>query len=205
MRDILTDNQTALWVDLVHEAEHDAAAPLGEELESYLVFLLIAHMRDTHLHRNAIAIDYLLAKAQAGQRHREELRTVGDRCLLLAGLYPEQARQRMVGLEYFIAMGSQAYNELAHALRATVADHLRGLVPTAYAVPDVPTETATSPSTRPSPSAAPMLSPVPADSAAPHEVRPTTSDGAATRGSATGRPTARAAYSGSHAPLAGEK
>ena len=98
---------------------------LGEELESYLVFLLIGHMRDTHLHRNAIAIDYLLAKTQAGKRHREELRTVGDRCLLLAGLYPEQAQQRMVGLDYFIAMGSQAYNELAHALRATVADLIR--------------------------------------------------------------------------------
>src|SRR3569833_1753999 len=88
MRDILTDSQTALWVDLVHEAEHDAAAPLGEELESYLVFLLIAHMRDTQLHRNAIANDYLLAKTQAGKRHREELRAVSDRCLLLAGLYP---------------------------------------------------------------------------------------------------------------------
>ena len=76
---------------------------------------------------------------------------------------------------------------------------------TAYAVPEVPMETATSPSSRPSPSAAPMLSPVPADSAAPHEVRPTTSDGPATRGSATGRPSARSAYSGSHAPSAGEK
>ena len=120
MRDILTDNQTALWVDLVHEAEHDASAPLDEELESYLVFLLIAHMRDTQLHRNAVAIDYLLAKSQIGQRHRDELRTVGDRCLLLAGLYPEQAQQRMVGLDYFISMGSQAYHELAHALRAAV-------------------------------------------------------------------------------------
>jgi hypothetical protein len=122
MRDILTENQTALWVDLVHEAEHDAAAPLGEELESYLVFLLIAHMRDTHLHRDAIAIDFLLAKTQAGQRHRDELRKVGDRCLLLAGLYPEQARRRMVGLDYFISMGSQAYHELAHALRAAVGE-----------------------------------------------------------------------------------
>ncbi len=121
MREILTENQTALWVDLIHEAERDAAAPLGEELESYLVFLLIGHTRDTRLHRNAMAIDYLSAKAQCGQRHREELRTVGDRCLLIAGLYPEQAARRMVGLDYFISMGSQAYQELAHALRATVA------------------------------------------------------------------------------------
>ena len=122
MREILTDAQTALWVDLVHEAEREASAPLGEELESYLVFLLIAHMRDTQLHRSAVAVDYLLARSQCGQRHRDELRAVGDRCLLLAGLYPEQAQQRMVGLDYFMAMGSQAYQELAHAVRATVAD-----------------------------------------------------------------------------------
>jgi hypothetical protein len=121
MREILTENQTALWVDLVHEAEHDASAPLGEELESYLVFLLIAHMRDTQLHRNAVGIDYLMARSQCGRRHRDELRDVGDRCLLLAGLYPEQAQRRTVGLDYFMSMGSQAYHELAHALRATVA------------------------------------------------------------------------------------
>ena len=50
-----------------------------------------------------------------------------------------------------------------------------------------------------------MLSPVPADSAAPHEVRPTTSAGPATRGSSTGCPSAVAARSGSHRPSAGEK
>lgn len=122
MREILTENETALWVDLVHDAERDASAPLEEELESYLVFLLIAHMRDTHLHRNAVAIDYLLAQSRCGQRHRDELRSVGDRCLLLAGLYPEQAQQRMVGLDYFMAIGSQAYQELAHAMRARVSD-----------------------------------------------------------------------------------
>lgn len=122
MREILTETPTALWVDLVHEAERDAAAPLGEELESYLVFLLIGHTRDTKLHRNAVAIDYLLARSQCGKRQHAELRDVGDRCLLLAGLYPEQAQRRMVGLDYFMSMGSQAYHELAHALRTTFAD-----------------------------------------------------------------------------------
>ena len=41
------------------------------------------------------------------------------------------------------------------------------------------------------PSAAPMLSPVPAEIAAPQEVRPTISAGPAIRGSATGCPSAR--------------
>ncbi len=76
---------------------------------------------------------------------------------------------------------------------------------TAYAVPEVPIEITTSPWSMPSPSAAPMLSPVPADRAAPPGVRPTISAGAASRGVATGRPSAISAMSGSHLPSAGEK
>src|SRR5450755_251636 len=79
-----------------------------------------------------------------------------------------------------------------------------GTLVTAYAVPEVPIETTTSPSPTPSPSAAPMLSPVPGDSTAPPGVRPTTSDGAASRGVATGRPSAISAMPGSHFPSEGE-
>jgi len=123
MTTILTDlPQTALWTALVQEAESGAGTRLSEELESYLVFLLIAHTRDVHLHGNAMAFDYLLARAESGTRGKQQLREVGDRCLLLAGLYPEQAERRMVGIDYFLGLGSHAYGELAHALKAAVAD-----------------------------------------------------------------------------------
>ena len=123
MSTILTDvPQLALWTDLVHEAEHDAATRLDEELESYLVFLLMGHTRDVQLGRNAVAFDYLLARAETGMRLKQELRDVGDRCLLLAGLYPEQAERRLVSIRYFLDVGSHAYDELANALRAGVAE-----------------------------------------------------------------------------------
>ena len=123
MSAILTDvPQLALWTDLVHEAEHGAATRLDEELESYLVFLLMGHTRDVQLGRNAVALDYLLARAGSGTRLKQELRDVGDRCLLLAGLYPEQAQRRLVSIGYFLEIGSHAYDELASALRAGVAD-----------------------------------------------------------------------------------
>jgi hypothetical protein len=120
---ILTDvPQTALWVDLVREAEDGAAIKLDEELESYLVFVLMGHTRDLQLHGNVMALDYLLARTQRGTQRKQELRDVGDRCLLLAGLYPEQAERRLVSVEYFLAMGSRAYDELSTALKAAVAD-----------------------------------------------------------------------------------
>jgi len=123
MTAILTDSPPlALWTDLVREAERASGARLDEELESYLVFLLIAHTRDVNLHGNAVALDYLLARARSGVRHREDLRLVGDRCLLLAGLYPEQAERRMVTIGYFVALGSHAYDELSTALRAGLAE-----------------------------------------------------------------------------------
>ena len=123
MSAILTDvPQLALWTDLVHDAENGAATRLDEELESYLVFLLMGHTRDVQLGRNAVALDYLLARAESGQRLKQELRDVGDRCLLLAGLYPEQAERRLVTIKYFLDLGSRAYGELSNALSAGIAE-----------------------------------------------------------------------------------
>jgi hypothetical protein len=47
---------------------------------------------------------------------------VGDRCLLIAGLYPEQAQRRLVTLDYFMALGRNAYAEVACAARSAMAD-----------------------------------------------------------------------------------
>lgn len=133
MTAILTDAPPlALWTDLVREAESALGMRLDEELESYLVFLLIAHTRDVHLHGNAVAIDYLVARAATGVRHKEELRQVGDRCLLLAGLYPEQAERRLVSVGYFLTLGGRAYDELSAALRAGMAE-LYGRLARAFA------------------------------------------------------------------------
>jgi hypothetical protein len=74
------------------------------------------------LGRNAVALDFLLARAESGRRLRQELRDVGDRCLLLAGLYPEQAQRRLVSLSYFLEIGARAYGELAGALSASIAE-----------------------------------------------------------------------------------
>src|SRR5262249_60365168 len=60
-----------------------------------------------------------------------------------------------------------------------------GTVVTAYAVPEVPTDTAISPGSRPRPSAAPMLAPGPADTAAPQPASPPPPARRATRGRAT--------------------
>jgi hypothetical protein len=112
---------TALWHDLVREAEQRGQARLDADLESYLVFLLMRHLRDAQLADHVLALDYLLALQRRGAQRGQELRDVGDRCLLIAGLYPHQAEQRLVSLDYFIALGANAYSELAAQARSAIA------------------------------------------------------------------------------------
>lgn len=116
---ILTDaTRTALWHDLVRDAERRARRPLGEDIQSYLVFTLMRLTSDAALGARILALDFLQSFGVHGQRRHDELRDVGDRCLLLAGLYPEQAQRRAVPLTYFCALGSSAYEALSEALRS---------------------------------------------------------------------------------------
>lgn len=122
MTRIVTDTAaTALWHGLIREAERNGAAPLDDDAESYLVFLLMRHLRDAELGGRVMALDYLDALHDAPTPREQRLRDVGDRCLLIAGLYPQQAQRRLVGLDYFLALGSQAYTDLASAARSVLA------------------------------------------------------------------------------------
>lgn len=103
---------TAPWHELVFEAEEKLGAHIDEEIESYLVFMLMRHLRQPELARSVIALGFLEGLRQQGKARTEALQRVGDHCLLLAGLFPEQARRRCVGPEYFVHMGRNAYGEL---------------------------------------------------------------------------------------------
>ena len=122
MGEILThDTATALWHALVREGEQRAGRSLGEELESYLVFALMRHQGDAPLAHRIMAIELLEALQEDGRQREHELRDVGDRCLLIAGLYPELAVRRRVPLSYFIELGQGAYERLSVELRAAWA------------------------------------------------------------------------------------
>lgn len=107
-----------LWQALVREASERAGEPLDESRESYLVFVLLKHQRDEHLLARIQATEWLNAQAQLGSVRADALREVGDRCLLIAGLYPGLAERRRVTVDYFIEIGRSAYLGVADAGRA---------------------------------------------------------------------------------------
>jgi hypothetical protein len=121
MGEIVTGIDTQLWHELVREGEQRARQRLGEDAESYLVFTLMRHHRDAPLAHRTMALELLEALQHRGRRREDDLRDVGDRCLLLAGFYPELARRRRVDLAYFIELGRGAYAQLGDELRAALA------------------------------------------------------------------------------------
>lgn len=119
---ILQGEATGLWRDLVLEGEARSATSLEEDVEAYLVFVLMRHLGDAGLLRRTMALDLLEALEASGRARLDELRDVGDRCLLIAGLFPRVAARRRVGSHYFADLGRGAYANVADAARVAYAE-----------------------------------------------------------------------------------
>jgi hypothetical protein len=109
--------QLALWHDLVRDGEAHAGIALGESMQSYLVFVLMRYLRDSGLAAHVLALDWLAAAEQTGRVRADALRDVGDRCLLIAGRFPDLAVRRRVTADYFATLGCSAYHGVAETAR----------------------------------------------------------------------------------------
>ena len=134
-----------VWQSLVQEAYGQTGRRLDESSESHLVFLLLRYQGDALLLSRTQGMDWLEAQMHAGRARVEALRDVGDRCLLLAGLFPGVAERRLVTVDYFVALGHSAYQGVADAARhasASLYAHLargyRELVRTLAAIRTLP-------------------------------------------------------------------
>lgn len=117
---ILHASSMAQWQALVKDAQDACAIPLKENLESYLVFLLMRFMGNPEVVQTIIANEMLIALGQLGSGRLQSLRDLGDKCLLFSGLFPGNARKRRVRISYFVKMGQNAYSSLsAHKHKET--------------------------------------------------------------------------------------
>ncbi len=110
---VVHPTSTAQWHALVSEAESASGCMLKEDLESYLVFLLMRFAKQPHMLARVLATDYLNGLSAGEHQRREMLKEVGDHCLLFSGLFPQQAERRMVKVSYFVDLGRVAYSQTA--------------------------------------------------------------------------------------------
>lgn len=124
---MLEPSSTAQWLHLVQDAEQEYGLSLHEDLESYLVFMLMRHTQKTSLAQAVMALEYLESQELAGSVRNEKLREIGDQCLILSGLYPKRAARRHVRVSYYVEIGQSAYHHLSNTLQHASAELYRQL------------------------------------------------------------------------------
>lgn len=110
---LLQSTPVALWHDIIHDAEKSSSIALPEELESYLVFLLMRYLNKPEMLKQIIAYEFLQGVNLPASQRAVVLQDVGDKCLLFAGLFPFIADKRLVRISYFVNMGQSAYSTIS--------------------------------------------------------------------------------------------
>lgn len=129
------ENLTALFHELVRTAMSAQQVQSSETTEFYLVQLLEGFARPAHgdLLDPPLALDYLEAFHLPGPKRYEKLKRVADTALFITGMFMESLERRLVGPDYYTALGRSAYARLsAHAARTALAglfDELAGRFP----------------------------------------------------------------------------
>jgi hypothetical protein len=112
---ILHASSLALWHTLLLEAQKSSSIHLAEDLESYLVFLLMRFTQQPALASSVLGLEFLQGLQQQTELSQQHLlKEVGDKCLLYAGLFPGRAQKRRLEISYFVKLGQTAYSTLSH-------------------------------------------------------------------------------------------
>ena len=134
---ILQPNSTAEWHALVSDTINETKITLPEDIESYLVFLLMRFTKDVDLAKKIVAIDFLEGQKQTGNQKQNKLRDVGDLCLLFSGLFPERALKRKLKVSYYVTIGQSAYNNLGQESSNSLANLFSNLSKSFVALMDI--------------------------------------------------------------------
>lgn len=104
-----SDTSMSLWHKIIYEAENSCEITLKQELESYLICLLIRFTNKPQIIKQIMAMDFLEGLQLSKHQREVALQEVGDKCLIFSGLFPQNSEKRMVRPSYFVNLGQSAY------------------------------------------------------------------------------------------------
>ena len=119
---ILDSSELSQWHTLVREAEVDYGCKLDEAMQSYLVFTLMRFSKNQQLNAHALALDYLTSHHLPSNLRSEQLRDIGDQCLLVSGLYPQSTQRRQVNASYYVDLGRSSYHHISTVTQQGIAE-----------------------------------------------------------------------------------
>ena len=106
---LIKDSSLELWEEVIRKAEDRCAISLKQNIESYLVSLLIRYTNQPEIAKQILATAFLEAIQLKHNQRNTALQYVGDKCLLYAGLFSQIAEKKQVKISYFVELGRSAY------------------------------------------------------------------------------------------------
>lgn len=85
------------------------------------MFLLVRFTGQPELAKSVLALEFLQSMANKSEQVAH-LQEVGDKALLFAGLFPEQADRKRVRISYFVELGQTAYSTLSDVSKRQLAE-----------------------------------------------------------------------------------
>lgn len=110
---LLISDSLVLWQDIVKHAEDRCSVNLTQELETYLVSLLMRYVDKPEVAQQVFATAFIEALNKQQTMRQQSLQNIGDQCLLFAGLFPRVTERKRVKLSYFVDLGKSAYSMIA--------------------------------------------------------------------------------------------
>lgn len=111
---LINKSSLALWYEVVKTAENRCSVALQDELEAYLISLLIRYINKPEIAKQIFATAFLKAMQLRKIERNISLQHLGDQCLLFAGLFPHVAEKHHVKVSYFVDIGQSAYIEISN-------------------------------------------------------------------------------------------
>lgn len=106
-------NDAATWHQLIQESKERHQLSCDPQIDHYLALMLEAcNQNKLPLNRN-IAQHFLLAAQTEGRVGIRRLQSVGDQCLLIAGMFPHLIERKQVNARYIDDIGRIAYHSIA--------------------------------------------------------------------------------------------
>ena len=99
-----------IWKKSLSHAINIAQVDISQPTQSYLADMLDKNMLNVQFNETPASIEWLQKQINHKKTH-----TVGDKCLIVVGLFPHIA-QNSTSIDFYITMGKKSY---AHAARNT--------------------------------------------------------------------------------------
>ena len=103
-----------VWHHVINRACDNNHIVLAPALKHYLLMTITHYQAAENLHDELLGGNLLKASTLPSMKKKALLRETGDRCLIMAGFFPNKHKAMHVSRGYFVQVGKTAYRYIAY-------------------------------------------------------------------------------------------